>query len=155
MIGDRDISVRGIMKNLQITVLLLVSLYGSICSAADRGILFLQQERPGHIIYVSLNELTDNAMVNVIGMGASKVNKETFIPIRKFNEMWKLVHSEQFNKFSVPDDSKRNMADPRFYTISYSVKGNTKKIIQIPITEKKGKIGVFVNKLKDFIPGKS
>ncbi len=143
------------MKTPAISVLLLVSIFGSLSHAGERGLIFLQQETPGHIIYVSLRAHKNIAVVFVEGMGASEISEEGAIPISRFNEIWNLVSSEPFKEFIVPAESGRNMADPKYFTVSMGVNGNIKTYIQIPVSERRGEIGEFIKILKDFIPEES
>ena len=143
------------MNKLRLYIALVAVTFSSVVFASDRSILFLQQETPGHIIYVSLNEKGSRAIVSVEGLGASKVKEQGVIPIKEFENIWDIANSKSVMKFKIPEGAEKNMADPKYYTVNIGGDGKSKVNIQIPVTEKRGVVGDFVKKLKKFIPAKS
>lgn len=143
------------MKNFRIFIVLVAIIFSSYTFAGDRSVLFLQQEIPGHIIYVSLNEKGNRAIVSVVGMGASKVKEQGSIPIKEFEQIWDFVNSKSLMEFKLPEGTEGNMADPQYYTVNIGVGSKSKVNLQIPISEKKEVVGEFVRKLKNFIPAQS
>jgi hypothetical protein len=143
------------MKNIRIVIAFIAITFSSVILAGDRSILFLQQETPGHIVYVSLNEKGNYAIVSIVGMGASTVSEQEKIPIKEFDEIWELANSNPLMEFILPEGTESNMADPDYYTVNIGGRGKSKVNVQIPVSKKQGVVGEFILKFKKFIPAKS
>ena len=142
------------MTKSKLFVFLITFLLSFAASASDRQMLFLQQKTPGHIIYVSLVEVGNKVVLNVIGLGASTIKKKANLPAKEFDVLWELANSVPVKSFIIPDHEESNMADPNFYTVTVKKPGSTINI-QLPISGEAGKVNEFISKFTQFIPAQS
>ena len=142
------------MKYFKFVVFLIGTLLSFTASADDRQLLFLQQKTPGHIIYVSLVEVGNKAVLNVVGLGASTIKKKGNLPAKEFDNLWELANSVSVKKFIIPDDKEANMADPNFYTVTVKDPRSTTNI-QLPVSGEAGTVNELINKFAQFIPAQS
>ena len=143
------------MKIIKIFSFILLALCNVSAYCSERSILFLQQMKPGHIIYVSMNEKGQDTFVSVVGMGAATIKKEAIIATRDFSKLWKLANSKELMSFKLSSSDNGNMADPNFYTVNIGSGDKSKTILQIPVKEIEGATEEFVNEFKKFIEAKS
>jgi hypothetical protein len=142
------------MSKLKIAKLTCCVLLAAICTslhAAERNILFVQQLKPGHLVFVSMNEEGPETKVKVSGLGATTVEKNSVIPTKKFSDLWDKINSAAFSSFKLSDDEEVNMADPGFYTISIGKGGGIDSSFQIPVQNTEGAVNDFVSEFKAII----
>ncbi len=123
------------MKILRTFLVLIVMVICTSAFADNRSVILVQQQKPGHIIYVSLIEKQHSSIYRVVGMGHSKIKLQGELPDQKFDEIWELAISDEISQFVVEEDVKTNMADPKYYTITFARLGETDFRLQIPVTE--------------------
>ncbi len=83
------------MRITKIFGFLLIAICSTPGFSSERNILFLQQEEPGHIIFVSMNERGKQTIVNVEGMGAATIKKKLSIDTSHFSQIWDLANSKE------------------------------------------------------------
>lgn len=106
------------MKFQIIILLAFTTLLSVTAHATDRVIDFAQQDKPGHVVIVSISENIDNAVVSVEGKGLSSVKKQQYaIKSKKFNEYWKVVSSSDLQSYKLSASEGGGVTNTKNYTL--------------------------------------
>lgn len=122
----------------------------SVAQAEDRAFLFLQQEKPGHIIYVSAVARSGDAVLSVVGMGHETVEKRFPIPIKKFNEYWETINSADLQKYKYFPKDDESVTDLDFYTIRME-SGDSEVLLKLPNMELNEAANAFLKNIQGYI----
>ncbi len=115
--------------------LIAIALCCSSALAKTSQLFFLQQLKPGHIVYVSLMSNGESAMAKVAGKGASNLKKDIEIDQALFSKLWNIASSPEFSRYVFEKGSVDNLANSRFYTLSLRVDNSDKTYLRIPIND--------------------
>lgn len=115
----------------------------------------MKQETPGHIVFASLITDGKSAIANVAGMGASTIKKDVEITLEEFNYLWGIANSSDLKAFEFKSGEIKDLADPKFYTISLRVGSSNKIYFRLPVENLEGSPKKLVNKINGIINSES
>ena len=83
------------------------------------GFMYLQQEKPAELIFVSVIPMDDKAFVTVSGMGALQGQKLFTMSIDRYQNHQNLLTSKEMEKFRIVPVGDESVTGLDVYTVSF------------------------------------
>lgn len=135
----------------QYLLLIFTLTYSCIAVSENRAIIFLQQKNPGHIIYVSIVERSNDAVVSVVGMGKETMKEHHSISMQKFNEYLQVVASSDLQSYKHSPIDGESITGLKFYTVKVQSDGE-EMLLKLPTSNLNDVAQEFLNDIQSYIP---
>ena len=130
-----------------------VSSLGSF-STVVRQVGYVEQEKPGALVIVTITEKSNAAaVISIMDVRTGMRDNHTEIGSTVFQEIWLLMNSEELAEYKFTPTQSDSMSDPEFYTIT--LKSNGKDLyFRLPVGSLSGKSKNVVEIIKSYIKAK-
>lgn len=131
-------------------LLIILSFCSSIAAGEKSKFLYLQQEEPGEIIYVSVIPRPSDAVVSVVGMGKMTGEKRDLIPLNVYNQYVTMLTSQDSTKYEFIPKGDESVTGLDVYTVRFELNG-VEKMLKFPHNGLEGQAVEFVGEMHKYI----